>query len=104
MFDIGWPELFVMGAVALVAVGPNDLPKVMHRLGRLAGRARAAMSDLGAMIEQVGVEAELAARAKDNRDHENEIEPAGSAATPPSLEGEDRGVKHDDVSKANKEF
>ncbi len=59
MLDVGWPELLVIGAVALVAVGPKDLPKVMHSLGRLAGKARAAMHDFSVAIEQVGVEAEL---------------------------------------------
>ena len=40
MLDIAWPELVVIGAVALVAIGPKDLPKVMHTLGQWAGKAR----------------------------------------------------------------
>jgi len=58
MFDIGWPELIVVGAVALVAVGPEDLPRVMNSLGRLARRARAAMHDFSVMLDQVGQETE----------------------------------------------
>jgi sec-independent protein translocase protein TatB len=64
MLDIAWPELIVIGAVALVAVGPKDLPKVMNALGRMAGKARAAMHDLSVCIEQVSVEAELAEKRK----------------------------------------
>ena len=60
MLDIAWPELIVIGAVALVAVGPKDLPKVMHTLGRLAGKARNVMHDMRVTIEQVGYEAEMA--------------------------------------------
>lgn len=62
MLDVGWPELLVIGAVALVAVGPKDLPRVMHALGRWAGRARATMHDFTAVLEQAGREAEAAAR------------------------------------------
>jgi len=64
MLDVGWPELMVIGAVALVAVGPKDLPKVMHGLGRLAGKARATFHDLSVCIDQLGVEAELAEKRK----------------------------------------
>ena len=60
MLDIAWPELIVIGAVALVAVGPKDLPKVMRTLGRLAGKARNVMHDMRVTIEQVGIEAEMA--------------------------------------------
>jgi sec-independent protein translocase protein TatB len=60
MLDIGWPELVVIGAVALVAVGPKDLPKVMHTLGRMAGKARRAMNRLHDHIEHLSYEAERA--------------------------------------------
>lgn len=40
MFDIGWPEFFLAAAVALIAVGPNELPGVMHKLGMYAGKIR----------------------------------------------------------------
>lgn len=43
MLDIGWPELIIVGAVTLVAVGPKELPKVMHTIGRFAGKARRMM-------------------------------------------------------------
>jgi sec-independent protein translocase protein TatB len=60
MLDVAWPELIVIGAVALVAVGPKDLPKVMHALGRLAGKARDTMHDFRVCIDQVTYEAERA--------------------------------------------
>lgn len=75
MLDVAWPELLVIGAVALVAVGPKDLPKVMHTLGRLAGKARNAMHDIGVCIEQVGVEAEIAEKMKREKASQTETRP-----------------------------
>ncbi len=40
MFDIGWSELLVIGAVAVVAIGPKELPQVMRGLGRLMRRGQ----------------------------------------------------------------
>ncbi len=40
MFDIGWSEMLVVGVVALIVVGPKDLPKMFHTLGELTGKAR----------------------------------------------------------------
>ena len=41
MFDLGWAELLVIGVVALIVVGPKDLPKLFRTLGRFTGKARA---------------------------------------------------------------
>lgn len=38
MFDFGWGELLVIAAVAVLVIGPQDIPKVMYGLGRLARR------------------------------------------------------------------
>ena len=59
MLDIAWPELMVIGAVALVAIGPKDLPKVMHTLGRWAGKARRTVGDIQRAFDQLNYESEL---------------------------------------------
>jgi sec-independent protein translocase protein TatB len=38
VFDVGWAELLVIVAVAVLVIGPQDIPKVMYGLGRLARR------------------------------------------------------------------
>lgn len=38
MLDLSWPEIFVIAAVALVIIGPQDIPKIMHSLGRFVRR------------------------------------------------------------------
>ncbi len=40
MFDLGWAELLVIGVVALIVVGPKDLPKLFRTLGQFTGKAR----------------------------------------------------------------
>lgn len=67
MLDIAWPELVVIGAVALVAIGPKDLPKVMRTLGEWAGKARTVMQDINRNFEQLSYEAEIAEKLKNEK-------------------------------------
>ena len=45
MPDIGWMELLVIGIVALIVVGPKDLPGMFRKLGQFTGRIRAMARD-----------------------------------------------------------
>ncbi|MET4129644.1 Sec-independent protein translocase protein TatB [Roseovarius sp. MBR-6] len=40
MFDLGWTELLVIGIVALIVVGPKDLPGMFRAVGRFVGKAK----------------------------------------------------------------
>ena len=40
MFGIGWTEMLVLGVVALIVIGPKDLPVVMNRMGKILGSIR----------------------------------------------------------------
>ena len=40
MLDVGWSELLVIGVVALIVVGPKDLPILFRRMGEFTGRMR----------------------------------------------------------------
>ncbi len=64
MLDIAWPELVVIGAVALVAIGPKDLPKAMYVMGKWAAKVRTFAHDMHRAMEQVAYEAEIADKQK----------------------------------------
>ena len=40
MFDLGWQELFVVGTVTLIVVGPKDLPKLLNKVGKVLGKIK----------------------------------------------------------------
>ena len=40
MFDLGWQEIFVIGTVALIVVGPKDLPKLFNQVGKIFGKIK----------------------------------------------------------------
>ena len=40
MFDLGWTEMLVVGVVALIVVGPKDLPVMFRTVGRAVGKAK----------------------------------------------------------------
>ncbi len=59
MFDFSWSELLVIALVALVVIGPKDLPKVLRTVGRWAGKARAVAREFQSSIDQMIRESEL---------------------------------------------
>lgn len=60
MFDIGWSEFLVIGIVALVVIGPKDLPRVMRTVGQWVRKARSIAAEFQTSIEEMAREAELA--------------------------------------------
>ena len=52
MFDIGFSEILVIAAVALIVIGPERLPKVARTLGHLFGRMQRYVNDVKADISR----------------------------------------------------
>ena len=71
MFDIGVSELFVIGVVALVVIGPEKLPRVARTVGHLTGRLQRYVNDVKADINR---EIEL----EELRKFKQEVETAAS--------------------------
>jgi sec-independent protein translocase protein TatB len=59
MFDIGWDELLVIAIVALVVIGPKDLPHAFRIAGRWMARARTMAREFQSHIDDLMQESEL---------------------------------------------
>jgi sec-independent protein translocase protein TatB len=60
MFDIGWSELVVIGVVALIAIGPKELPGVLRTVGQYMGKIRRMASEFQGQFQEAMREAEMA--------------------------------------------
>jgi sec-independent protein translocase protein TatB len=60
MFDITWGELLLIGIVALVAIGPKELPTVLRTLGQWMGKLRRMASEFQNQFQEAMREAEMA--------------------------------------------
>jgi sec-independent protein translocase protein TatB len=129
MFDIGYSELLVIAVVALIVIGPKDLPNVMRTVGQWVGRARGMARHFRSGIDTMMREAELEEMEKkwreENerimRDHpltdwesaatalppppetpaaEADLPPPAAPATPPPPEGEMPPPRADDDPRA----
>ena len=59
MLDLGWQELFIIALVALIVVGPKDLPILVRSIAKWLRSMRKILWTFQASIEEVGREAEL---------------------------------------------
>ena len=89
LFDIGWPELLLIGVVALVVIGPKDLPRALRTAGYWVRKARTLSREFQSSVEQMIREAELddmrqelkkATELDLNKEFQNTIDPDGSLA------------------------
>ena len=74
MFDVGWSELLVIGVVALIAIGPKELPTVLRTVGHWMGKIRRMASEFQGQFQEAMREAELA-------DVKKQFEDAASSTT-----------------------
>lgn len=104
LLDIGWTELVLIAVVAIVVIGPKDLPVVLRTLGRMARRARVLMNEFKGSVDEMIRESEIeeARRTIDTTTamtaKPREIaKPDVAAPTPPPAEAPQSG---DDKPKA----
>ncbi len=65
MFDVGWTELVVIGVVALIVIGPKDLPDMFRQLGRFTAKLRAMAREFQRAMDQAAKESGAADLVKD---------------------------------------
>jgi sec-independent protein translocase protein TatB len=59
MFGLGWGEMVVIGIVALIAIGPKELPTVLRSLGHWIGKVRRMATEFQGQFQEALREAEL---------------------------------------------
>ncbi len=69
-FDIGWGELVVIGIVALIAIGPKELPTVLRTLGQYMGKIKRMSAEFQGQFQEALREAELS----DLKQHAQDIQ------------------------------
>lgn len=57
MFGLGWSELLVVGIVALIVIGPKDLPGLFRTMGQFTGKARMMAREFSRAMEQAADDA-----------------------------------------------
>ena len=60
MLDFSWSELILIGIVALVAIGPKELPGVLRTVGQWMGKARKMAAEFQSQFQEAMREAEMA--------------------------------------------
>ena len=73
MFDLGWQEIFVIGTVTLIVVGPKDLPKLLNKVGKALGKVKQVAREFYDQINETA-EIEELNNLKDNLNKHTNLE------------------------------
>ncbi|WP_300530006.1 Sec-independent protein translocase protein TatB [Maricaulis sp.] len=100
---IGMPEMLVVLVLALVVVGPQQLPVLMRRVGRMVGQARAMAREFQHSFEEIGRETELSELRKEIEalKKANPIEEIRGELDQVALEAQDEKIRQLKMSKAD---
>jgi sec-independent protein translocase protein TatB len=101
MLDIGWSEMLIVAVVALLVIGPKDLPKVLHTIGRYVGKVRGIAREFQDSIDDAVRDSELA-------DVKKQIDKAGSfnlkKSVTEAVDPDGKIAEATDMSALNKKF
>jgi len=73
IFDIGWSELVVIGVVALIAIGPKELPTVLRTLGQYMGKIKRMSAEFQGQFQEALREAEMSDLKQHAQDLQNTV-------------------------------
>ena len=59
MFTFGWGEIFLIGIIVVVVIGPKDLPKFIKQIGFLLKNIRKISSDFKSSINEIAEDSEI---------------------------------------------
>ena len=64
MFSFGWGEIFLVGIIVVIVIGPKDLPKFIKQIGLLAKNIRKISSDFKSSLNEITEDSEIKELAK----------------------------------------
>ena len=111
MFDIGWQELFLIGLVTILVVGPKEIPRVLRTVVAAVRKVRGLANDFQRGIDELARETELDEISRDleksatldlERELEETIDPTGEMSeTVKELQAElkETGAETEEQSK-----
>ena len=100
MFDIGFPELLLIGVVTLLVIGPDQLPGTMRTIALWIGRFRRSLADIRRDIEQ-GIGADEIRQQLHNESILKEIERSKAAIAQTNAEIDNLAREASSAMKAN---
>ena len=83
MLDLGWSELLVIAVVAIIVVGPKDLPRLMRSVGQWVRKAKRMASEFQQGLEDMVRDEELTSIRKDVEQMTRMDPTSGSSAPKP---------------------
>lgn len=97
MFDIGWGELVLIAVVALIAIGPKELPGALRALGQWTGKIRRMAGEFQQQFQDAMREAELA-------DIKNEVDKMAAEAAAVQTNFDPIAEMRHEVDKAQRDI
>jgi sec-independent protein translocase protein TatB len=79
MFDISWGKLVIIGVVALLVIGPKELPAVLRQLGQMMAKVRRMAAEFQGQFQDAMREAEMADLKKQFDDTTSSLQTAASS-------------------------
>ena len=64
MFSFGWAEIFLIGIIVIIVIGPKDLPIFIKQIGLMAKNLRKISSDFKSSLNEIAEETEIKELAK----------------------------------------
>jgi len=78
MFELDWGKLVIIGIVALIAIGPKELPTVLRTVGQWMGKIRRMASEFQGQFQEALREAEMADLKKQAEDLQSSVKDMAS--------------------------
>ncbi len=106
MFDIGWSEILMIVAVAVIVVGPKDIPKMLRTVGNYVRKAKSVMRDFQSQLDEVADISELKELKSEvdnikNFDFDSSMDNMGAFDLDEKPQTSDAPSQKPDISKAD---